>query len=232
MAGRIWELDALRGISILGMVIIHTLYDLNILDAFPLFSLIQRWGGILFFLLSGICVTLGHRYIRRGLAVFGCGMICTITTAILYLLGLADKSLIIYFGVLHCLGACMLFWQVFSRLSKLALFLTSCACLAIGFILANGYYVSFPWLLPLGFQFPDFSSADYFPLFPYLGYFLFGIQLGLKLYSKKISRLAHCDTSKAHIRFLCWCGRHSLSIYLLHQPALACILWLFQAFYR
>ena len=163
------------------MVAVHGLYDLGILDTFPLFSFIQQWGGIIFFLLSGICVTLGHRHIRRGLAVFGCGMICTISTAILYLLGFADKSLIIYFGVLHCLGACMLLWQAFSRLHSFLLLPLSGIFIAIGFILETNCYVSFPWLLPLGFQFPGFSSADYFPLLPYLGYFLLGIQTGLKL---------------------------------------------------
>lgn len=212
------------------MVAVHGLYDLDILDTLPLFSFIQQWGGILFFLLSGICVTLGHRHIRRGLLVLGCGLICTAATVCLSLLGIADQSLIIYFGVLHCLGICMLLWQVFSRLPKLSVLPFSGICIVIGFVLERNCYVSFPWLLPLGFQFPTFSSADYFPLLPNLGYFLLGTQLGIKLYPKKNSRFPHRDTSNPLIRFLCWCGRQSLPIYLLHQPALTGILWLFQAF--
>jgi uncharacterized membrane protein len=214
------------------MIIVHGLYDLNLLDTSSVFSFVQQWGGVLFFLLSGICVTLGHRHIRRGLLVLGCGMLCTATTACLYLLGLADKGLIIYFGVLHCLGASMLLWQVFSRLNHLAILLISGICIAAGFVLNGNYYVSFPWLLPFGFQFPGFSSADFFPLLPNIGYFLLGTLLGYKLYQKKVSLFPNYDTEKSYIRFLCWCGSHSLPIYLLHQPALAGLLWLFSAFYR
>ena len=232
MHRRIWELDALRGICILGMVIVHMLYDLNLLDVSPLFLFVQQWGGILFFLLSGICVTLGHRHIRRGMLVLACGMLCTAATACLYLLGLADKSLIIYFGVLHCLGACMLLWQIFSRLNNIAILFVSTLCIAFGLILSRNCYVSFPWLLPLGFQFPGFSSSDYFPLFPNIGYFLWGALLGHKLYKQKTSLFPNCDTGKVPIRFFCWCGNHSLPIYLFHQPALAGILWLFSAFHR
>ena len=214
------------------MILVHGLYDLNLLDASCVFSFIQQWGGVLFFLLSGICVTLGHRHIYRGLLVLGCGMLCTATTAFLYLSGLATKDLIIYFGVLHCLGACMLLWHVFSRLNNIAILLISVICMTAGSILSRNYYVSFPWLLPFGFQFPGFSSADYFPLLPNIGYFLLGNLLGYKLYQKQISLFPNCDTEKSYIRFLCWCGRHSLPIYLLHQPVLTSVLWLFSAFYR
>jgi len=47
MTKRIWELDALRGICILGMVVIHLLYDLNIPLPSPLVFL-QNWGGCAF----------------------------------------------------------------------------------------------------------------------------------------------------------------------------------------
>ena len=118
MAKRIWELDALRGICILGMVIVHFVYDLGSFGfevSSRLFYLVQYWGGTVFVLLSGICVTLGSRHIRRGLTVFGCGMVCTAVTGGMYWLGLADRSIIIYFGVLHCLGACMLLWSLLRR---------------------------------------------------------------------------------------------------------------------
>ena len=86
MKKRIWELDAFRGICVLGMLIVHFVYDLTELyrlvswqpgDAF---AWVQRWGGVLFLLLSGICVTLGRRSVRRGLIVFGCGLVCTAGT--------------------------------------------------------------------------------------------------------------------------------------------------------
>ena len=80
MSRRIWELDALRGLCILGMILVHLVYDIRELYgladfAYPaIFSFVMQWGSVLFLLISGICVTLGHHPVRRGLAVFGCGM--------------------------------------------------------------------------------------------------------------------------------------------------------------
>ena len=92
MNKRIWELDVLRGICILGMVVVHLLYDLMELYALVdwqppvLYTLALEWGGVLFLLISGICVTLGRRSVRRGLIVFFCGMICSAVTAGMYFL--------------------------------------------------------------------------------------------------------------------------------------------------
>lgn len=121
MKRRIWELDAFRGICILGMILVHLVFDVTELYGFvdwaypPLFSLIKDWGGICFILLSGVCATLGSRSLRRGVIVFSCGMLCTLVTLGMYLLGLADKSILIWFGVLHCLGLCMVAWSQIGR---------------------------------------------------------------------------------------------------------------------
>lgn len=222
MTKRIWELDALRGICILGMVAVHIGYDLG--AASPLFLFIQNWGGIVFLVLSGICVTLGSRHLRRGLLVFGCGMLCTLVTLSLHLLGFAGRGLIIYFGVLHCLGVCMLLWAVFSRIPDALIAALACLLCAVGLRLGQIAPVTVPWLLPLGFQFPGFASSDYFPLLPNLGYFLFGSLLGRRWYRLPVTRLPRIDPQRFPIRFLCLCGRHSLPIYLLHQPLIAGIL--------
>ena len=124
MKKRIWELDALRGICIVGMVVVHLAFDLiylyNVLTLGAvgdgLFLLLTQWGGVLFIVLSGICVTLGSHPVRRGLVVFGCGMVCSLVTVGMYYLQLQDKGIIIYFGILHCLGVCMLLWPLVKRL--------------------------------------------------------------------------------------------------------------------
>ena len=101
MKNRIWELDAFRGFCILGVVIVHFVYDLTGLygilnwDAPVLFRFIQNWGGVLFLLLSCVCATLGSRSVRRGVIVFACGMICTAVTAGMLWLGMAGESIII-----------------------------------------------------------------------------------------------------------------------------------------
>jgi uncharacterized membrane protein len=82
--------------------------------------------------------------------------------------------------------------------------------------------------MPFGFVYPGFSSSDYFPLLPNLGYFLLGAVLGRTIYRHKRSLLPQVSQSNPIVRALCFCGRQSLWIYLLHQPVLAGICMLLQ----
>ena len=231
MKHRIWELDALRGLCILGMVIIHFVYDLVDLTGVlnwqfpPIYAFVQNWGGVVFLLISGICVTLGSRSVRRGLIVFCCGLIVTAATAGMYLLNLAPISIIIYFGVLHCLGLCMLLWPIFRRLPSWALAALGGAMAAAGLLLQNTT-VSHPWLIPLGITCPGFASSDYFPLLPHLGFFLLGAFLGKTLYRSKHTLLPGVNSRALPLAFLQLCGKRSLWIYLLHQPILSGIAYL------
>lgn len=235
MKKRIWELDALRGLCVLGMVAVHFVYDLVELYGFvdweypPLFSFVQQWGGVLFLLISGICVTLGSRCIRRGLLVFACGLVCTAVTYGMYRFDMAAKGIIIYFGVLHCLGLCMLLWPVFRRLPHWALGLVGLTMVLVGLYLSSAPPVEYPWLMPIGLPWKEFSSSDYFPLLPNLGFFLIGSALGRSVYRKKESLLPQVNTRNPLVGFLLLCGKHSLWIYLLHQPILSGIFYLLLA---
>ena len=223
MKGRIWELDALRGAALLGMIGIHLVYDL--VDLFGVvawqqpvwYLLFKNNYGALFLLISGISVTLGRHCLKRGLTVFCCGFLCTAATVFMYLTGLAGKDIIIYFGVLHCLGCCMLLWPVFRRSPQWLLAALGVLLVGLGLWL-RGEGFSFPWLMPLGLAPWGFASSDYFPLMPNLGYFLLGAVLGRQLYPEKVSRFPREDPP---LKTLQWLGRHSLGVYLLHQPLLA-----------
>lgn len=235
MGKRIWELDAFRGICVLGMVIVHFIYDLTELYGIvrwtppEAFLFVQNWGGILFLLLSGVCATLGSRSVRRGLIVFACGMICTAVTTGMYLLDMADKYIIIYFGVLHCLGLCMILWALLKKLPTWLLGLLGVAIIALGFRF-QGIRVEATWLFPLGLLHRGFASSDYFPLLPNLGYFLVGSVLGRTLYRNKQTLFPRANTQTPVLRFLGFCGRLSLPIYLLHQPILSAVCMLLTMF--
>ena len=54
--------------------------------------------------LSGVCVTLGSKSVRRGLIVFSCGMLITAVTYGMYRLGMSGMDVVVKFGVLHLLG--------------------------------------------------------------------------------------------------------------------------------
>ena len=218
---RIWELDALRGLCILFMAGIHLVLDLKGFDYTGswLFDFLRNWGSVLFLLISGICVTLGSRSLMRGAVVFAAGLLCSAVTAGMYFLNFAEKTIIIWFGILHCLGLCMLLWPLFRRMPVWALGLIALGLLGLGYWF-RGFYVETPWLFPLGLVTDHFSSSDYFPLLPNLGWFLLGAVLGRTAYREKASLLPRVNAQAAPIRALCWCGRQSLWIYLLHQPVL------------
>lgn len=224
MKNRIWELDAARGLAVLGMLAIHFLFDLTEIsgvlswDEPGWYLLIKNHGGFLFLAISGICATLGTRNFRRGVQVLSCGMLCTAVTYALYRIGAANASIVIYFGVLHCLGVCMMLWSVLQKLGKPAL-LTCALVLIVWGLAISPYAFETPWwLIPVGFCPEWFSSSDYFPLLPNLGLFLLGAYMGRVLYADKKTRFP--GTHGAVSAFLCAVGRKSLLIYLLHQPAL------------
>ena len=221
MNKRIWELDAIRGLCILGMIGVHAVYDLQ-LPTGPVFAFVQNWGGVLFFLLSGLCVTLGSRPAKRGLLVFGAGLICSIVTWLMGELSLLPAHAVIRFGVLHCLGLCMLLWPAFWKLS-ICLLVALGAALAVLGIWLTECVVGFSGFAWLGLRYPGYSSGDYFPLLPYLGFFLLGAVLGRVLYREKKSLMPNLGNFWL-FRALQWCGRHSLILYLLHQPVLMLLL--------
>ena len=191
MKQRIWELDVFRGICILGVIAVHFVYDLVELYGlanwdYPfIFTFIRDWGVVAFLLLSGTCATLGSRSVRRGLIVFGCGLVITAVTFGMYRFGLADYGIIIYFGVLHCLGLCMLLWPLFRKLPRWALVLCGSVLVVLGLWLWNQPYADVYWLMPIGLPWKGFLSADYFPLLPHFGFFLLGAALGKTLYRRK-----------------------------------------------
>ena len=225
MSKRIWELDALRGLALLGMMGIHFVYDL--VDLFGVWNWQQpAWYlffknnyGAVFFLISGISATLGRCPVKRGAQVFLCGFLCTGVTLGMYLLGFAGKGIIIYMGVLQCLGLCMMLWPLLRRCPDWGLVALGLAMTIAGWYLRTQ---AFPfWLLtPLGFAPYGFTSSDYFPLLPNFGYFLLGAVVGKRAYAGRKSLFPRETPPLGLFR---WMGRHSLMIYLLHQPVLAAI---------
>lgn len=236
---RIWELDAFRGICIICVVIVHLIFDLQYFEGLDIktprwFDFIQMNGGILFIVISGICVTLGHRFVKRGLIVFGAGMLITLVTFIMYKIGVADIDIIIYFGVLHLLGECMLLYGLIRKLPTWLLVVIENILIIAGYWLANsGIHTkgasASDILIIFGVTPPGFVTSDYFPLLPYLGWFMLGVFLGRTLYEKQQTLFPRFPYRSWPVRALSFVGRHSIWIYLLHQPLISGILALTDA---
>lgn len=221
---RIGELDILRGICILGMILVHFVFDLAYFSGIVLplpgwFQFAGEYGHIIFILLSGICVTLGHHSFQRGAVVFAAGLLVSYVTLYADIL-LGTEELRIWFGILHLLGVSMMLYPLLQRLPNWFLLLTGAGILILG-AWFSGMTVSTDLFLPLGLSSGNrYAGSDYFPLFPGLGWFLVGICLGRILYKEKRSLFPGIRWSSPLSHSLSFCGRHSLEIYLLHQPVL------------
>jgi uncharacterized membrane protein len=240
LAERFWEIDFLRGIAIVMMIIYHLLFDLNYfgftytdLNALPVLLFLYPIGT-LFLLLVGVSLTLSYarakeklsknqlrmKYLKRGSMVFGCGLLITLVTWIY------PHDGFIMFGVLHCIGLSIILAYPFIRFRVPSL-LVGVLCVCIGVYLQTMVMVDFPWLLWLGFVPNQLYTLDYFPLLPWFGVVLVGIFLGNTLYKEN----ARIFTLKDHSRFilsrvLCLLGRYSLIIYLVHQLVIIGVLYL------
>jgi len=236
---RFWEIDLLRGIAVIMMVIFHFFYDLNYLSVYKLdlysgyFFIFVIIIGALFFILVGVSLTLSYskskkaltkkelklKYLRRGLKIFALGIVITIITWI-YL----NEGFVI-FGVLHCIGLSIIIAYPFLKLRFYNLIL-GFVLIFVGIILKNMTF-DFSWFVWIGLKPYQFYTVDYFPLLPWFGVVLIGIFLGNTFYKKNERRFRLMDLSRLKIiRFFCFLGRHSLIIYFINQPLLLFIIFL------
>lgn len=200
---RIWELDALRGLCILCVILIHLIFDLIYFIGLDLhlpawYVFIQQYGGVIFVVLSGCCATLGSRSFRRGCIVFACGMLISLVTFGMYRLGMASRDVIVWFGVLHLLGVCMMLYPAYKKLPTQALAAMGVVLVVTGYLI-SGTVVEAKFLFPFGFAYEGFASSDYFPLLPHLGWYMLGTVLGRTVYADK-KRACPARSGKARSR--------------------------------
>jgi len=236
---RFWEIDLLRGIAVIMMIIFHVLFDLKYFDIYrlDLYSGVYQLAfypfAIVFLLLVGISLTLSYssanskltikqlqlKYLKRGLKIFGLGLIITLVSWFYIQEGF------IIFGVLHCIGISIILAYPFLRFRYQSLVMGAILIL-VGLILMN-FTFDFYWLIWLGFTPANFYTVDYFPLLPYFGVVLIGIFIGNSLYPNYKRGFPIKDLSKLMVvRFICFLGRNSLIIYFLHQPLIIGFIYL------
>lgn len=236
---RIELLDALRGLSLIMMIFYHLGYDLwenelftdnkavgfflNIAFSDRIWFIVLLFQ-LIFIVLAGISSNFSRNNFKRGLKVLVAAVLVTIATVIV--------NVPIWFGILHFMAAAMLLYALLSKTAKpvierppaffwFSLFIASYIILdninPINPIIINIFGRSFE--LPLfmfGFYSPEFGSADYFPVFPWVFAFLAGAKLGEPIKNGKLPKWFY----DFKMPFLPFVGRHTLLIYLLHQPIL------------
>lgn len=212
-------LDAWRSLAIVLMLVYHFLFDLYIFGVMtpeqlfcPPLNLMQKLICSSFILLAGMSARFSRSNLRHGLTVLLAGAAVEI--------GAAVGGQTIRFGILMFMGASMLLYHVTGGWLRKIPGLPLTAGCAVLFLLTKWWTgrtaVSVGWLYPLGFLSPGFYSVDYFPLFPWLFLFLFGTVLGGVCLDRRQSPLLSVRLPAA----VTWLGRHSLPVYVLHQPIL------------
>lgn len=230
-SSRIHLLDELRGLCVLLMVLYHALYTLGYtfewdpaLTLFRFFRPVEPFFAGIFIALCGVSCRLSRNNLKRGV------LLGAVAAGMSLVLWVAMPSAMIWFGVLHCLAVCIvLFWLCRPLLDRVPPLL-GVIVTAVLFVLTFRFpfteggtlgigtwelawpreWMRLTWLFPLGIG--RLYSADYFPLIPWLFCFLCGSFAGV--WHDRFP--SWCRTS--HCRPLAFLGRHSLVIYLIHQP--------------
>ena len=241
---RFIEIDVLRGLAIILMVIGHLFWDLDYFGLAPMnnayYNVLSKTVPPLFFLLVGISLVVSRKKMEsqyytdekeynkhilvRGLKIFCFGMFLTIFS----LLFIPDRP--VFFGVLHCIGISIVLSLPFLKYRKYAL-LFGLFIVFAGILIAH-YPMDNPSLVhfAIGFQPAEIwrYTVDYFPLLPWFGLALIGISIGDWLYCGNIRAFKMPDLSKYRpTKIFQWAGQHSLGIYLIHQPVIAGIITIF-----
>jgi len=244
--GRIWEIDFLRGIAIILMVLFHFLYDLNhfSITQYPLytgyFSYLSYGTASIFVFLVGVSLTISYnrlnqknsssdlsmKYVKRGAKIIGLGMIITILTlSFQFVVPEYFPRGFVVFGILHCIGVSIILSIPFIRYRLFNIIAGSIIIFIGGYL--NIFSFDFPWLLPFGFVPKQFFSIDYFPLIPWFGVVLIGIATGNYVYTGGKRRYELKDYSDYFgIRHICYLGRNSIYVYFIHQPILIGLIFL------
>jgi uncharacterized membrane protein len=219
------------------MIIFHAIFDMNYFSSYRIdiqsgfWWFFVRITASIFILIVGVSLTLSYsraikerkdllmKYLYRGTKIFSWGLIITLITWLFF------RQEFIVFGVLHFIGLSIILAYFFLRFRLLNLLLGAVFIL-IGIYLAN-LTVGFSWLLWLGFTPQNFYTFDYFPILPWFGLVLLGLFLGNTLYPNGKRRFKIREIKNPATDLFCFLGRHSLLIYLIHQPILIALLYIF-----
>ena len=231
--GRIYLLDELRGFAVICMVFHHMFYSMYAFlgwstgrTLFEKFEPVQPVFWFIFFGISGICSQLSSNNLTRG------AKLCAVAAGITLVTYFVVPNELIIFGVIHFLALCMVIFHfakpLLARIEPRLGMALSLVCYILTRGIDNGYLgligfftlkipsrlYDYNFLYIFGIVNKNFSSADYFPLLPYMFLFFAGAFLGV--YAKNGGFYAF--TYKSRAKPLQWVGTHALIIYIVHQP--------------
>ncbi len=228
--GRIVWVDIARTLALVGMVIFHFVTDLAIFLYIPIetpmtggWAVFARLVAGSFLFIAGLSLVLAHgsgirwgAFLRRFAIIAGAAGLVTLGT------WLALPEAFIFFGILHSIAAASLIGLMFLRLPA---WLTAAAAI-FAFVAPEIFSdpaFNVPWFYWLGLSTEVRPTIDYLPVLPWLSPALLGVALGRLAADHDLWR--HLPAPPPRAGALAWPGRHSLAIYLIHQPILIGAIW-------
>ncbi len=215
-------LDALRGMAVIWMIIFHAAYDMKMFNFVDWDFSGGFWYGFprviawTFLFCVGASLNFTHQnhinwksLSKRSLKLALAAGAVSLGTYIVF------PSQWVYFGTLHCI-------LVGSILGALVVNYRPLAWVLLILILTLQYLLDYDikWVSSI-LQRP---SLDFIPIYPWFWAILMGILIGP--YLSRITLIKEMKPRKA-LNFL---GRHSLKIYLIHQPLIFGCLWIISKF--
>ena len=234
---RLNAIDAIRGFSVVSMVLFHFCYDLVALAGIdlswfkPPFEDVWRASiSWTFLFVAGLMCSYSKSDFRRAARYGGLAFAIWIATT------LAAVDTPISFGIIFCMAASTLLYAALQKhnaaprglVCGFVLFFSFVILLGIprGTIGITGCELRLPKELYstdlfswLGFTGPHFTSGDYYPMLPYSLMYLAGSSFGPLLQKAKLPKWVY----NLKLPVLNFIGRHPLEVYVLHQPILLMI---------
>lgn len=233
-AARLPALDIARTLALAGMVVFHTARDLEMFALVPPgmtlgggWALFARAIAGSFLFLAGVSLYIAHGrgirwrpFLRRAAVLAAAALAVTVAT------WLAMPDAFIFFGILHSILVCTTIGLAFLRLPA-ALTLAVAVAVFVAPDLLRSPAFDAPWLLWTGLGAEVPRTLDYEPVFPWLAPCLAGIATArIAARTGLVDRLRSTARPGRVTRLLAWPGRHSLAVYLIHQPVLIALIWL------
>ena len=225
---RVDAVDFARGAALVGMAAYHLVWDLADFrlappDApfSPAMRLLSHAVAIAFLAIVGVSLALAHkdrldlpRFWRRIATVAGAA---ALVTAGSYLFA---SGQLIWFGILHCIAVSSVFALPFIRARAWATFLVAAAAIAAP-SLVHASAFDWPGLQWIGLGDALPNTLDWRPLLPWGGFVFLGLAVARLPWALPwLMRPERWRAKSRPAAFLCFAGRHSLLVYLVHQPIL------------
>jgi uncharacterized membrane protein len=234
---RIFLIDQIRGWAIVAMAIFHFTWDLEFfgfvepgLTATIEWKTFARSIASSFLYLAGLSLVLGQDPIiryksfakRLGYLIIAAALISIATYA-------AMPNAPIFFGILHSIAAASIVGLIVRRLPSVVLIILAVLVFLAPMYFRSEFFDAEPlWWVGLNATIP--RSNDYVPLLPWLAPFLIGMAFA-KIARKDglFDRLIHYQSAPKNLftRGLDFIGRHSLATYIIHQPLLFGLVWVY-----